>query len=516
MTKDQDLMLKYSSLLENLLLRLKNEIDLSTAGIDQVSTLADLDNYLYEINAFYYQSFAAQFMPLYRQQIQQAVADELHVSRTENMIKKDVMAIIKRYAGLYNQVKTISTRLGSLSREISRRRSGLDYHQQVVAVQIGEMLEQLRESLHRLRESVQPALAISQDSAYAAALASSSLSREVYRVLAGLDSGNLHIARETSQLVQAIKLFLLAAGEFTQLTAVAEGFSLLQQMAAQLNKLDSLSAPSLHALCQDRLSPFIRCNLQLIELYLQSTHLEKAAAAANDLHHWLAPLEIVFERKQFLQTDTMFPSLPVEAQSIAELDQKLSQSIQSTDALMAEVSSPPGADLGEVLNRIASTVQNDYPYYYQWSSQAGTILPAFPHLNRVCLDLFLLAAKLEAVRDQQEACRLLAAHYQEMYDWVDKYLHLLHNISADLERLLAPRNLTRIWKGMDIRVEHVVLEEGRPFPTAYLHLLDKHQVEVRLSDSDATILQAEGDIFIIRVDDLLEEEMPYLATSMKG
>jgi len=70
---------------------------------------------------------------------------------------------------------------------------------------------------------------------------------------------------------------------------------------------------------------------------------------------------------------------------------------------------------------------------------------------------------------------------------------------------------------MHIRVERIAMEKGKPFPTDYLYLLDKYQVETRITeDKTNTILHEEGDIFIIKVDDLLEEDLPYLVVSQRA
>jgi hypothetical protein len=57
---------------------------------------------------------------------------------------------------------------------------------------------------------------------------------------------------------------------------------------------------------------------------------------------------------------------------------------------------------------------------------------------------------------------------------------------------------------------------GNQFPEEFVNLLDRYQVETRIAEQDRTILHAEGDLFIIKVDELSEEEIPYLIVGMKG
>ncbi|MDD3272177.1 MAG: hypothetical protein PHR04_08800, partial [Syntrophomonadaceae bacterium] len=119
----------------------------------------------------------------------------------------------------------------------------------------------------------------------------------------------------------------------------------------------------------------------------------------------------------------------------------------------------------------------------------------------------------------QEHHNEVLKHLLTIVNMLDNYLNLLANIRADLERILAPRNISRAWKEVNVKVDRVPLQKGQVFPLDYLYLLDKHLVETRLcqdGQEDNLILHEEGDLFIIRVDELLEEEMPYLVIAQKG
>ena len=135
------------------------------------------------------------------------------------------------------------------------------------------------------------------------------------------------------------------------------------------------------------------------------------------------------------------------------------------------------------------------------------------------LQLALLIARIDLLNQKQEHHNEVLEHLSTIVNMLDNYLDLLSNIRGDLERILAPRNISRAWKEVNIRVDRVPLQKGQVFPQDYLYLLDKHLVETHLyqnGQEDNLILHEEGDIFIIRVDELLEEEVPYLVIAQKG
>lgn len=107
--------------------------------------------------------------------------------------------------------------------------------------------------------------------------------------------------------------------------------------------------------------------------------------------------------------------------------------------------------------------------------------------------------------------RQILEQYLQVYNMIQSYLEMLTNIKVDLERLLAPRNISRFWKNHRVRIERIYLEKGHPFPADYGHLLEEHKVDIRPGDHEyPMVLYEEGDLFIIRVDNHTEYEVPPL------
>ena len=98
----------FTAQLEQILSTLRREIERSIPSPTLLQEEnEELDNYIFELNSFYYRSFTERLFPFYHSSVQEEVSRLLKLSRQENMVKMDIMANIKRYAKLYNQVKSI-------------------------------------------------------------------------------------------------------------------------------------------------------------------------------------------------------------------------------------------------------------------------------------------------------------------------------------------------------------------------------------------------------------------------
>lgn len=519
MPEAQDLVGKFNVDLKLLLQQLKNEVNLIVADLSvNNNNLPEIDAYICQLNTFYYQSFEHHFMPIYMQQIQELVADTLHLSRTQTMVKKDVMAIIRRYAVLYNQVKTVSALLSKAREEIEAPRLNLERNQRVLTLQERDKLEQLLNRLQLVHKLVVQALGLRAKEAYADAITSSSLSREAARVWSKLDSANLQVVNDANHVYQALNLMVILTDDLSQSSSLEDAVAILNDIREWFNKIENIHTSPLRSWFDDGLKPSLLWNMELMDMYLHQQQLNLAVTTGRGLQQWLSPLTIVLQQQQMLLTDgsLLAPALPCQEVTpawLANLEQRLIRSEQNTETLLTQLASPAAEDRDSIFDHIE--LQNDYDYYYDLIHDCPD-LSIGSFLNQICLNLCLIISEMETARDQQNACQHISGYYRGIIEWIDRYSHLLSNISSDLERLLAPRNLTRIWKGMDIRIEHLALKKGGTFPADYAHLLDQHQVETRISDRDFSILHEEGDLFIIRVDDLVEEEMPYIIISMKG
>ena len=110
-----DISAQYLNYLEELL----NKVRSAIAAAFTIDTTIDdrdyeaLDNYIYELNTYYYRSFHEHFFPYYQKTIATEVENLWHIKQDQDMIIQDLLANLKRYAKLYNQVKVVNKLLAN-------------------------------------------------------------------------------------------------------------------------------------------------------------------------------------------------------------------------------------------------------------------------------------------------------------------------------------------------------------------------------------------------------------------
>ncbi|MEN6349510.1 MAG: hypothetical protein ABFD08_08990, partial [Syntrophomonas sp.] len=262
---------------------------------------------------------------------------------------------------------------------------------------------------------------------------------------------------------------------------------------------------------------------ELLSMYLQIGDYSKFSSAVQEFEGYLNDLLIIIERSNSFNTEAARQLLPAARQIIGMgpgYSEQFSDMIANTlNKLNKLVDSFPGsgdADLNyfskqtiEVLDSASPWLQSD-----SHTRELINIAPLAIHITRINLEFDFLRARVDFLQESQRQWLVLNSRLATIGNILDDYLQYLSDIKADLERLLAPRNLSRLWRDMQVRVDRIPLEKGQLFPAEQIHLLDKHRIETRVSEEpDNTILEEEGDIFIIKIDDLAEEEIPYLAVS---
>jgi hypothetical protein len=84
---------------------------------------------------------------------------------------------------------------------------------------------------------------------------------------------------------------------------------------------------------------------------------------------------------------------------------------------------------------------------------------------------------------------------------------MLTEMKNQLARTLAPRNLSRQFKDLEVRVEHVQLNQDEPFPNVYLALLDHPPGQ---AGQQLFIEEEDGDLFLFQAGDIKDVLVPHI------
>jgi hypothetical protein len=521
---------KYGDQLDQLLLQLKNElltqsIDTSILG----SGLKELDEYLLELNTFYYTSFHRRFFPLYRQIIEEDTRSLYNIGRQEETLKKDIITSIKQHARLFNKIKSIATIL-KVKREETKQllllsRPGND-ERSVDLLYILKGLVNDWTSFLDLLGKLQTLLA---DKKLLDALKQYPAHAAVSNLIYEWEPGNIKADRDLNRLMAGWQLAIKLLVKLQE--NQASGQENLRAVRIELEKIEvswdnRKVPPALRSWYKQYLQKPFRFYMELMNLYGGKNDLQHASQVAGQFEDWLGALLYLLEQS-LLYKSRGRGELIANSLLLTRMDEDYLKEL-------ASYSSQVLPSLEELINTLSSSSQADYQYHSQRSSQILSEAYQFFKLqfdNNVKARGILLVAKMESLKNQialqesridlldekTEHSLQTAGQYQLSFDMLDSYLELLLGMQEELEKTLSPRNIKRNFQDMNLLIKHIPLKVGTLFPPDYLYLGDKIPFETQEVDAPPTqILYAEGDIFIISLDELQEELIPKVILSKKG
>lgn len=488
---------------------------------ESTANLPDLDRYLLMVNTFYYQTFHDKYFLQYRQTLQQEVSRLLNLSHDEYSLKQDILGNIQRYARLYNQVKTIHglltiTRQDSQLKILEITRTST---QQVIDLQyVLKTLSDRLQVFSRLLKTIEEFTSDEQLTGLARLYPEHfTLLERVMRldlnkpsVTQGLDQVIGHLHHNRAQL----RLLAGQTGDHASAQAT------IKNMVASTESVLTRQAPQeLKVFYDQHLKNQFLLYARLMEADLEQMRYERVRQMARQFEAWMDRLVIVLDRglrfanrhgTELLHSAYHLTSLPQkDLQSVQKDTQTVSDEVSN---LVNDLASSQEPDSMYFLERAVSVIASSLNRLQAYTGTPLQVLPPLAlHMERIMLELSFLQARLEILKEKQLYSKQVLEQYLSMHSMVQSYLDLLSNIKADLERLLAPRNISRLWKDHQVRVERIPLEKGASFPPDHISLLPHPQVQIVSGGLDSScILHEEGDLFIIRVGQVTEYEIPRL------
>ncbi len=521
---------KYAHQLDHFLLQLKNELLTQSQDTSIVcSSLKDLDEYLLELNAFYYTSFHNRFFPLYRQIIEEDTRSLYHIGRQEETLKSDIITSIKQHALLFNRVKSISAIL-KVKREETRQLLLASYPgNDERIVDLLYILKELVNDWTDFRDLLGKLQTLLEDKKLLDALNHYPAHAAVANLINGLEPDDIKVDRDLKRLMAgwqlAIKL-LVKLQENQSPTKEA-----IRAVKIELDKIDvswdnRKVPPAIRSWYKLYIQKIFNFYMELIKLYGEKNDPKHASQMAGQFEDWLGALLYLLEQS-LLYKSRGWDELIANAFVLTRMDLDYPKELAAYCSRIL----PP---LEELINTLSSSSQADYHYHSQRSKQ---ILSEAYHFLKLQIDnnvkprgilllekierlknqIALLESRIDLLDEKAEHSLETAGHYQLSFDMLDSHLELLLGMQEELLKSLSPRNIKRNFQDMNLRINHIPLQVGELFPPDYLYLTDKIPFETQEINAPSTqILYEEGDLFIINLDDLQEELIPKVILSKKG
>ncbi len=514
----------YGKNIEEFLLRLRSEVEELSQQFDSNSSWENLDRYLLAVNTFYYQSFHETFWPAYKKDIIEDINRLLDLKVQEDLLKKHIAAIIKRHANLFNQIKTTSTHLQQLKLYILKQRSSFFDERDRQVLELVYAFQEIRAKIGTLEEFIS---SLDEISSGLMALNGPARSQMMIMGAQSLCYADLKDSKIIDTYYQLLKgqayIFDLIQKCVSDSSIIPERISKIHQLLK--GSIRDLSPEFCHFYkFQIQSTSLLFTELILLNLQVQN-HQRLREIVLDFLEFFASWLELLkfiiscISKPGFKLIPELYQLNLNHPGYLKELYHDVSSTRKNIEEVGIDMDDTHDIDFIYFCNKVQSILEFSAPLYNTMANENPIVQTPLltARIQQISLAFSILDSRIRILAEENLHIAGVISQSDDLLNWLDSEIDLLSNIQSDLERLLAPRNIARVWKDMDIRVTHVYLTKGQPLPDEYLYLLDKYHINTRISEQvDHTVLHEEGDIFIIRVEDEKTEEIPYLIIGKKG
>lgn len=527
---DQELTTTYLNQLEEFLLQVNSTVTSSLKSDFSIHlNYDDIDDYVTELNSFYYKTFHEHFFPQYRKTITADIEKLLQVKRDHDMLVQDLLANIKRYAKLYNQIKIVNQLVADTREDFNSSLYTVYREKEHQNTELLYTLKNLHNALNGLQAITNILTTMYDDKDLVNAV---KLYPNMPRVLV-----------KTSKLapneINIIKRLIIRLQVIYKLVKQLTGNNISKRIVQSILIDFDTQIKAIHndSVWASLPKPFIndfdfkaQTFTELISSYNELNKLDKIRKMALEYENLVYNFLVVLDKGlDFLEKNNSkygedllghtFAVIDLSHNSLLVLNQNVSEIKGYLDRIQESINHTGEPDFS-YLAKIIDELLINYRVRFEKLIKHEDLMQVTPlakQLNMVNLEFSLLDRHLHLLKEKNNFSRHLEEKYLGVINILDSYLSFISNTRGDLERILAPRNLSRVWKGFNVKIDRIPTEVGKKLPSGYEYILKQSLIERRISHLDTDIiLHEEGDIFIITVDDITIYEIPHLILAQKG
>ena len=497
------------------------------------------EDYLHEVNSFYYRSFHQGFFPAYRDTVKAETAEIYQVSRQVDTLREEIANNLIRYAQLYNRLKHLIQVLRGLVGEVEERQVELEQSREGVYHFLYQSLVELQEAVGELQgwySSLEKLWAEPHCLELVARYVELQLllrDREVDES-PDLDTGHRDaVGRWLAVMANSAEALQVLAQEADAMLPEEVGKS-WQAIANDLFRVPVGVPGFVEDFIHYGLVPRLQAEVALVGLRLKLRMLDSDQALVEDdeegileVRDYVASIQPVLERILALRRDLRCRELMAQPGYVEPADM---EKIQSMSRLLREFECELGNGAeklrqGRDLNpRELEQVAEAAVFRFEKELTRRMGRAEFKVPMRLQLEnegfrgrLSLFAVKFWYYREQLEHSLQEIDRYRHLTDLLRRHGEIFDVLQDDLELLLSPRSLRRAWGDLTVEVNRYPLIRGEQLPSECVHLLEEGRIERRLVPEKEylTVLEEKGDLFRVEVDGLVRWEIPHLVVGMK-
>ncbi len=528
---NQAIISDYLKILEELFLQAHN-IAISNHALgfnEHAINYNDIDNYMLELNTYYYKSFHENFFPQYKTTLIKAIEDLWQIKSNQSMVITDLQANIKRYAKLYNQVKLINNLLQNTREDFNNLLYALYREKEQHNLELMYALKRISTAFNKLENLAMILTSLHEDKDWL----------DVLNLYPNIPSNLVSIFRNSPPKLDIVRRLIIRLRAILKLTSQLQNQDISKKIVRNIikelkNQLELISKDkewsSLPPTFINDFNFKVPTFIELISLNNELNKLDRIRHIARDYEFLISNLIIVIEKSlDFLENnfsshiqDLLENSgaiINLTHNSLVRLNQNIAEAQTDLKRFQNDILKTGEPDFAYLAKIVTSFLEDYQDLFIQLSEHENLMLvtPIAKQLNLINLEFVDLGRYLQALQEKYAFAESMENKYLDLINILDSYISYTNNARGDLERIMAPRNLSRVWKGFNVKAERIPLEVGKVIPSEYADILAQANISRKVSHLDTdTILYEEGDIFIITVDDVTIYEIPALTLAQKG
>ena len=527
--------------LNSLLLQVRKDIEDLTAvgGLFTPRGTVDieiLEDYLYHVNSFYYRTFDQKMVPAYLEKVNRAVAEIYQVGRNGEQVRNDIASNLARCAGLYNLLKQLTRALSDAEQVVEKdvkvmteRHIGINGQVREI---IGDVMfeirsvEELFNDLEKLGETGEWSQLDEGDLQLLQAIglyeqawtgeANAKLRDELGRWLA-----------QAETLTQRLEKAAQPSGE----RGTSENWAALGAETLRVGKVPGFSMP-LAAPVRERLGAWMELEVEKATFYegqglsdRAGEQWEKFAVEAKKrLEQWVRVFrELLRLSREGLdyrilsEVRSLAPAAGDHARAIARLLREFQRELKALSDKLERYPDTGPLELQKFLEEAFHRYAREFRD--RWAKASVSEMTSLGFRVKYALEyLELIDVKLGYHRERLEINLEQRERYRRLLEELRGFRQLFSGFKKDLENLMSPGTLKRVWRDLAVEVKHYPVKAGMPLPPECLPVLDRGLVELRPvpEKEHLVVLEEKGDLFWIQVDGVERWEVPYLVVGVKG
>lgn len=508
----------YGLMLEELLQRLKQEID-SHFDINTAPTDSELDQYILKINSFYYEGFLKYYLPQFEQRWHAEARELLMLAQQQQVLETNIMSTLKRYTRLHNLLKTLLAGLTAFCQNT-------DYEMHLIQEEITRQgsellsaLSDLHHQLNSLKDFLTSLLPYLKDDELTQYIGDYPAYIEVFQLFGSSAAESAIGSHKLALAISELSYLINLAGN----TAMADQKQRLKATEEMQRRIDLLKD---EVDSDDPFNSWISRHLAS-ELSLYAAALSDSMASPDlqalilkRLQGWRKTLQVINScGSKLLQPDALYGLICLSAENAQEALRDIEFSIEQLHKIIAGLEANPEPSY-KTLVQVREWLAFWGPFLRSMSGEEE--MRRVPRLNsllhQVKVGISFLSNQLSMIETSRRRSAYNQDYVGRMRDLAATQLGVLMQLKADLDRLLAPRNVSRTWKDMGVRLTKIPLQKGEVFPEEHIRLLTQAHWDARLDpeQADYTIVHEEGDLFIIQVLNEEQVEIPYMVLTRRA